>query len=64
MREGMKEYDAFKALTIVPAKILRADDRIGSLKAGKDADVVVWDGHPFEIMGRPKYVFINGQQIV
>jgi len=63
MREGMKEYDAFKALTITPAKILKADDRIGSLKAGKDADVVVWDRHPLEIMGRPKYVFINGQQI-
>jgi imidazolonepropionase-like amidohydrolase len=64
MREGMSEYDAFKALTIVPAKILKAEDRIGSLKAGKDADVVVWDGHPFEIMGRPNRVFINGKEIV
>ena len=63
MREGLKEYDAFKALTVTPAKILKADDRIGSLKAGKDADVVVWDGHPLEIMGRPRYVFINGKQI-
>ena len=64
MREGMSEYDAFKALTIVPAKILKAEDRIGSLKAGKDADVVVWDGHPFEIMGRPNRVFINGKESV
>ena len=64
MREGMSENDAFKALTIVPAKILKAEDRIGSLKAGKDADVVVWDGHPFEIMGRPNRVFINGKEIV
>ncbi len=64
MREGMKEYDAFKALTITPAKILKVDDRIGSLKAGKDADVVVWDGHPFEIMGKAHMVFVNGKQVV
>lgn len=63
MREGMKEYDAFKAVTITPAKILKVDDRIGSLKEGKDADIVVWDGHPLEIMGKPNRVFINGKQI-
>lgn len=64
VREGMKEYDAFKALTITPAKILKIDDRVGSLKAGKDADIVVWDHHPLEIMGRPNMVFVNGQQVV
>lgn len=64
MREGMKEYDAFKALTITPAKILKVDDRVGSLKVGKDADIVVWDGHPFELMGKPYMVFVNGKQIV
>lgn len=64
MREGMEEYDAFKALTIIPAKILKIDDRTGSLKVGKDADVVVWDNHPLEIMGRPKMVYVNGTQVV
>lgn len=64
MREGMTEEDAFKALTIVPAKILKVDDRLGSLTAGKDADVVVWNNHPMEIMGRPEMVFVNGKQIV
>ncbi|MBQ3508925.1 MAG: amidohydrolase [Peptococcaceae bacterium] len=64
MREGMTEEDAFKALTIVPAKILKVDDRLGSLTAGKDADVVVWNNHPMEIMGRPEKVFVNGKQIV
>ena len=64
MREGMTEEDAFKALTITPAKILRLDDRLGSLTAGKDADVVVWDHHPLELMGRPNMVFVNGKQIV
>ena len=58
MREGMTEEDAFKALTIVPAKILKVDDRLGSLTAGKDADVVVWNNHPMEIMGRPEMVFV------
>ena len=64
MREGMTEADAFKALTIVPAKILKVDDRLGSLTAGKDADVVVWNNHPMEIMGKPELVFVNGKQIV
>ena len=64
MREGMTEEDAFKALTIVPAKILKVDDRLGSLTAGKDADVVVWNNHPMEIMGRPEMVFVSGKQIV
>ena len=64
MREGMTEADAFKALTIVPAKILKVDDRLGSLAVGKDADVVVWNNHPMEIMGRPEMVFVNGKQIV
>ena len=64
MREGMTEADAFKALTIVPAKILKVDDRLGSLAVGKDADVVVWNNHPMEIMGKPELVFVNGKQIV
>ena len=64
MREGMTEEDAFKALTIVPAKILKVDDRLGSLTVGKDADVVVWNNHPMEIMGRPEMVFVSGKQIV
>ncbi len=64
MREGMTEADAFRALTIVPAKILRVDDRMGSLTVGKDADIVVWDNHPMEIMGRAKMVFVNGKQFV
>lgn len=64
MREGMTEEDAFKALTITPAKILNVDDRLGSLTAGKDADIVVWENHPLEIMGRANMVFVNGTQVV
>lgn len=64
MREGMTEEDAMKALTIVPAQILNIDDRVGSLKAGKDADLVVWNQHPLEMMGKPEMVFVNGKRIV
>ncbi len=64
MREGMTEEDAFKALTITPAKILNVDDRLGSLSAGKDADIVVWENYPLEIMGRANMVFVNGTQVV
>lgn len=60
VREGMKEYDALKALTINPAKILKIAHRTGSLKVGKDADLVVWDHHPLEIKGKPWQVYVNG----
>lgn len=64
VREGMDEMDALKALTINPAKILRIADRTGSLKVGKDADIVVWNYHPLEIQGKPQMVFVNGRQVV
>lgn len=60
VREGMKEYDALKALTITPAKILKIAHRTGSLKVGKDADLVVWENHPLEIKGKPWQVYVNG----
>ena len=43
---GVPEVDALKLVTINPARQLRIDDRVGSLEAGKDADFVVWSGHP------------------
>jgi len=61
VKEGMREEDAFKALTITPAQILGLDDRLGSIKKGKDADLVVWTGHPFDIRTKPHWVFINGK---
>jgi len=38
------------------------DDRIGSIRAGKDADIVVYDGHPFHYMTKPIAVFIDGEK--
>ena len=43
---GMSEEEAWKLVTINPAKLLHLDDRIGSIKVGKDADLVLWNDHP------------------
>ncbi|MDA8442215.1 MAG: amidohydrolase [Peptococcaceae bacterium] len=61
IREGMSQADALKALTINPAEILGVADRVGSLAPGKDADVVVWSGNPFELASKPKLVLIDGK---
>ena len=63
VKEGMSEADAFKALTLNAAKILKLDHRLGSITPGKDADLVIWNDHPFEVKGRPAYVFINGKRV-
>ena len=54
------EEHAIEWLTINPAKSLRLDDRIGSLEAGKNADVVVWSGDPFSVYSRTTMVFLDG----
>jgi imidazolonepropionase-like amidohydrolase len=62
-REGMPEEEALKAITIHAAEIIGAKDRIGSLEAGKDADVVVFSGHPFDYRTVADLVLINGQVV-
>ena len=44
---GLSQELAFRAVTINPARVLKLDDRLGSLEPGKDADVVIWSGNPF-----------------
>ncbi len=63
VRAGMDPYDALKAITINPAKHLGIEDRVGSLKEGKDADIIIWDGPLFSTESMPKAVFINGELI-
>lgn len=58
--EGMDELEALKAITIYPAKILGLDHRIGSIEAGKDADIVIFDGDPFHTQTNPWLVLIDG----
>ncbi|MBJ6116754.1 amidohydrolase family protein [Pontibacter sp. BT310] len=57
---GVSEEDALKMVTLNPAKLLHLDDRMGSLKAGKDADVVLWNNHPLSIYARPEKTFVDG----
>lgn len=61
MKAGMTEEDAWKAVTINPAEMLGIDSRVGSIEKGKDADLVIWNGHPFTIVGAPKTVLLNGE---
>jgi imidazolonepropionase-like amidohydrolase len=59
---GMPYAAALAAVTINPARIFGVADRTGSLEPGKDADVVVWTGDPFEPLTQPTAVFIHGAQ--
>lgn len=63
VKAGMNPYEALKAITINPAKHLGVEDRVGSLECGKDADIVVYDGSPFEVSSVVELVVIDGQKI-
>ncbi|MHC5040487.1 MAG: amidohydrolase [Planctomycetota bacterium] len=60
MREGLTFEDTLRAVTLNPARILGAEKRIGSLDPGKDADLVVLPGDPFDVQVRPEIVFAEG----
>lgn len=61
VRYGMAEEDAFKAITINAAEIIGLADRLGSIDIGKDADIVIWDGHPLSNFTKTKIVIVNGE---
>ena len=63
VKAGMDEFDALKAITINPAEHIGVADRVGTLEVGKDADVVITNGCPFEVMTEVKVVFIDGARI-
>lgn len=52
--------EAWKFVTLNPAKLLHIDDRVGSIKEGKDADVVLWDSEPLSIYAKPEKTIIEG----
>jgi imidazolonepropionase-like amidohydrolase len=58
---GLSDDEALALVTINPAKQLRVDDRVGSLEAGKDADVVIWNNHPLSTYAIADRVYIDGQ---
>jgi imidazolonepropionase-like amidohydrolase len=57
---GLPEEEALKLCTINPAKQLRLDHRLGSIEVGKDADLVIWTGHPFSTYSRVETTLIEG----
>ncbi|MCY0878301.1 MAG: amidohydrolase [Firmicutes bacterium] len=63
VREGMDEQEAIRAITLTPAELSGVADRLGSLDPGKDGDVVIWDGHPFEYKSRVAKTIIRGQVV-
>jgi imidazolonepropionase-like amidohydrolase len=60
---GMSRDDALRAITLTPAEVFGVADRVGSLQAGKDGDVVVWSGDPFEFASQAEHVFIRGREV-
>ena len=57
---GMSEVDALKMVTINPAKMLHVEDKVGSIKVGKDADVVLWSDNPLSIYAKSLYTIVDG----
>jgi imidazolonepropionase-like amidohydrolase len=61
VREGLSEQQALEAITILPARNLRIEHRVGSIEIGKDADLVLWSHHPFHFISKPKWTMIDGE---
>lgn len=61
VKAGLPELAALKAVTINAAKLCGIDNRVGSIKEGKDADIVIWSGHPLDIMTEASVVILNGK---
>lgn len=63
IKNGLDFYEGLKAVTKTPAKQLGLFNRIGSIEVGKDADLVMFNTNPFEVMSSPELVVINGDEI-
>ncbi len=57
---NLSEEEALKLVTLNPAKLLHIDNRVGSLKAGKDADLVLWNDNPLSIYAKPLKTYVDG----
>jgi imidazolonepropionase-like amidohydrolase len=60
VHHGLPREVALQACTVIPARWLGIEKRVGTLEAGKDADLVVWSGEPFELASRPVAVMVDG----
>lgn len=63
VREGLSEQKALEGITILPARNLGVDHRIGSIEEGKDADLVLWSCHPFHFLAKPLWTMIDGKLV-
>ena len=61
VKSGLDLEEGYRSITIYPARICGVDDRVGSLEAGKDADIAVFDGNPMEVFTKTLYTIINGE---
>ncbi len=57
---GMSEIEAWKTVTLNPAKLLHIDNRVGSIEVGKDADIVLWNYHPLSVYAKAEKTLIEG----
>ncbi|HET6245623.1 MAG: amidohydrolase family protein [Bacteroidetes bacterium] len=57
---GVSEEDALKMITLNPAKLLHLDDKMGSIKTGKDADLVLWSDNPLSVYAKAEKTFVDG----
>ncbi len=64
MRSGMTQKEVLSAITKIPAEICGIANRVGSLRPGKDADLVVWNGNPPELSAVPEMVLVDGKRSV
>jgi imidazolonepropionase-like amidohydrolase len=63
VREGLSADAALAALTSAAAKMLRLDDKVGSLQRGRDGDLLIFDGEPFDARTQLLSVFIRGEEV-
>lgn len=64
VQNGLDEIEGLKAITKNPAEVLGIDDRKGDLREGLDADIVVWERHPFDYNTKVRQVFLRGKRMI
>ncbi len=58
---GLSEEEAWELVTINPARLLQIDHKVGSIKRGKDADIVLWDDNPLSVYAKPLQTYVDGR---
>jgi adenine deaminase len=58
---SMSQEEAWKTVTLNPAKLLHIDNRVGSIKEGKDADIVLWSANPLSVYAKVEQTYVDGK---